>query len=307
MKSRVGFETVEIDPKKKYYKPAGFGNPDAAHHEYIEVGRRPWKYRYSGSAIVNDDARMPYPRVCAHRGFSATAPENSMAAFGAAVALGAEEIEFDLWVTKDGEIVSTHDDCLERVSNGTGIVTDYTYRELLRLDFGEKYNKHYKGLKIIKFEEILKKFAGHVIMNIHVKTPGFDCEYDEDSLRKIVALIRKYDCANYVYFMCGNKNFQKLARKVAPDISRCMGAGDDPQNIVKNAIELGCDKVQLFKPYYSKEMIDMAHENGIRCNIFWSDSPDEALKMLELGADTILSNDYYIVANAVRRFKNENQ
>lgn len=307
MKSRVGLETIEIDPKKKYYKPAGFGNPDAAHHEYIEAGRRPWKYRNSGSAIVNDDSRMAYPRVCAHRGFSTAAPENSMAAFGAAVALGAEEIEFDLWVTKDGEIVSTHDDCLERISNGTGIVTDYTYEELLKLDFGVKYNKHYKGLKIIKFEEILKKFAGQVIMNIHVKTPDFVCGYDEASLKKIVALIRKYDCAKYVYFMCGNKNFQKLAREVAPDIARCMGAGDDPKNIVENAIEFGCTKVQLFKPYYSKEMIDKAHANGIKCNIFWSDSPDEAVRFLELGADTILSNDYYIVADAVRKHKNENK
>ena len=107
--------------------------------------------------------------------------------------------------------------------------------------------------------------------------------------------------------MCGNKNFQKLAREVAPDIARCMGAGDDPKNIVENAIEFGCTKVQLFKPYYSKEMIEKAHANGIRCNIFWSDSPDEAVRFLELGADTILSNDYYIVADAVRKYKNENK
>ena len=53
---------------------------------------------------------MPYPRVCAHRGFSTIAPENSMPAFGAAVAMGAEEIEFDLWYTKDGEIVSIFDE-----------------------------------------------------------------------------------------------------------------------------------------------------------------------------------------------------
>ena len=101
MHSRIGLATVDIDPKNKYYKPAGFGNPPSAHYEYIEKGRRPWKYRPAGSAIVRHDEIMPYPRVCAHRGFNTVAPENSLPAFGAAVAMGAEEIEFDLWFTKE--------------------------------------------------------------------------------------------------------------------------------------------------------------------------------------------------------------
>ena len=92
MESRVGMETVEIDVTKKYTKPAGFGNPPAPHYAYIEQGRRPWKYRPAGSAIVCPDAVMPYPRVCAHRGFNTIAPENSLPAFGAAVALGAEKL-----------------------------------------------------------------------------------------------------------------------------------------------------------------------------------------------------------------------
>ena len=127
MKGKVGFATVEIDPLKKYYKPAGFGNTDAAHYEYIEYGRKPWQYRPAGSAIVKNEKILCYPRICAHRGFSVVAPENSMPAFGAAIALGAEEIEFDLWPTVDGEIVSIHDRSLDRVSNGTGLVTNYSH------------------------------------------------------------------------------------------------------------------------------------------------------------------------------------
>jgi len=123
--SRVGIATAELDVKKKYYKPAGFGNPPSAHYEYVEKGRRPWKYRPAGSAIVRHDAIMPYPRTCAHRGFRTIAPENTMPAFGAAVAMGAEEIEFDLWFTKDGEVVSAHDSTLERVSNGSGKICEH--------------------------------------------------------------------------------------------------------------------------------------------------------------------------------------
>ncbi len=303
MYSRVGMDTVEIDIKDKYYKPAGYGNPLAAHYEYIEKGRRPWKYRPAGSAIVRREDWMPYPRVCAHRGFNTVAPENSMPAFGAAVAMGAEEIEFDIWYTKDGEIVSIHDAKLDRVSDGCGYVYDYTYEELLQFDFGAKTKEEFKGMRILKFEDILKKFACHTIMNVHVKTVNNTCEYDEELLKKIIALIRKYDCEKYVYFVTGNDTLLRQLGELAPDIARCVGGGDDCWGIVDRAIEMGIGKVQLFKPYFNQEMIDKAHANGIKCNVFWSDDAEETQKFLEMGIDTILTNDYNRISQAVEVFK----
>ena len=69
------------------------------------------------------------------------------------------------------------------------------------------------------------------------------------------------------------------------------------------AIEMGCQKVQLFKPYFDQAMIDKAHAHGIKCNVFWSDDPEEAVRFLDMGIDTILSNDYNRVAQAVRAWK----
>lgn len=300
MQSRIGIETAEIDVKKKYYKPAGFGNPDAAHYEYIEKGRRPWKYRPAGSAIVLPDERMPYPRICAHRGFNTIAPENSMPAFGAAVAMGAQEIEFDLWVTRDGEIVSCHDATLDRVSTGSGKIYEHTYAELLEYDFGIKYGEKFRGLKILRFEDILKKFACHTIMNIHLKTQSNTCEYDKDALTKIITLIDKYDCRKYVYFMSGNDNVLRLASQMAPDICRCVGAGDAPFEMVGRALKYGCKKIQLYKGKFNKQMIDDAHKNGIVCNLFWSDDQKEAKEFLDMGIDTILTNDYGIISQVIK-------
>ena len=297
MRSKVGIETVEINPKEKYYKPAGFGNPPSAHYEYIEKGRRPWKYRPAGSAIVRPDDIMPYPRVCAHRGFNTIAPENSLPAFGAAVAMGAEEIEFDLWFTKDGEIVSIHDSTLDRVSNGTGKVWEYTLSELRALDFGSKRKEEFKGMRIPTFEDILKKFACHCIMNIHLKTEGEKSEY----LAKVVALIKKYDCEKYVYFMSGQDVVLERLQREFPEIARCCGAGDGKWEIVDRAIKYGCKKVQLFKPYFNQEMIDKAHENGIICNVFWSDDKEETQRFLDMGIDVILTNDYNRIANIVSK------
>ena len=306
MESRIGLGIAEFDPKDKYFKPAGFNGAMKAHYEYIEDGRRPWLYRNGGAAIVPFDDVMAYPRICAHRGYNTVAPENTMPAFGAAIALGAQEIEFDLWETADGEIVSCHDAKLDRVSDGTGLIYEKTYDELMQCDFGVKFSEKYRGLKIVKFEEILQKFAGQAIMNIHIKTVDNDVNYKEETLHKIVSLIDRYDCRKHVYFMCGNDHFLALAQKLYPDIRRCCGAGHSKDNlapawnIVERAIQYDCCKVQLFKPYFNQEMVDKAHANGIRCNVFYADEVEEAIRYLEMGIDTILTNDYLNIANGVK-------
>ena len=299
MKGAFGMETAEFDVGEKYLKPAGFGNPYKPHHAYIEWGRNPWQYRPSGSAIVEPDHKMPYPRICAHRGFSTVAPENSMPAFGAAVAMGAEEIEFDLWWTKDGEIVSCHDDTLDRVSNGTGKIYDHTFEELAKLDFGVKFSERFRGLSIVRFEDILQKFACHTILNIHVK--DLETAYDEEIMKKIVALIRKYNAEQHCYFMISDDTVIKQFKSYAPDIPMCVGhVFDRPWDIVERAIEMGCEKVQLFKPYLNQEMVDKAHAHGIICNVFFADEVEEAKKYLDMGIDTILTNDYNLISQIIK-------
>lgn len=299
MKGRVGMETCQLDPHKKYYKPAGFGNPDAAHFEYIEEGRRPWKYRPAGPAVCLPDHLTPYPRLCAHRGFNTAAPENSMPAFGAAVALGAQEIEFDLWETRDGEIVSIHDKNLERVSDGAGFVWEHTLAELQQLNFGKGYDGVYDGLRVVTFEEILRRFACHTIMNIHIKSRNNTDPLPEAYLKKIIALIRDYDCEKYIYFMTGNDTVMRQLGILAPDLERCVGGGDARDFVVERAIEMGCRKVQFMRKHMTKEKIDLAHAHGIRCNVFFADDPEEAARYLDIGIDTILTNDYQRMKTAL--------
>ena len=300
MKSSVGLGICEIDPKAKYYKAAGHMGKLKSHYEYIEEGRRPWLYRNGGASVLPFDDIMKYPRLCAHRGFNTVAPENSMPAFGAAVSLGAEEIEFDIWSTKDRVLVSCHDSTLDRVSNGSGKIYDHTYEELLELDFGVKYGEKFNGLKIPTFEEILQKFAGRVIMNIHVKI--WDKNSDDPMIEEIVELIRKYDCEKHIYFMTTSDEIIKKVMEYAPDLKICVGwdGNKDPMSMVDRAIELGAYKIQLFKPYFNQESVDKAHAHGIRCNVFWADDPDEAGRYLDMGIDTILTNDYLAVYNAVK-------
>lgn len=224
-----------------------------------------------------------------------------MPAFGAAVAMGAEEIEFDIWNTSDGVLVSCHDSTLERVSDGCGKIYEHTYEELLQLDFGVKHGEKFRGLKIPTFEEILRRFAGRVIMNIHVKI--WDSNFADPMIEQIVGLIRKYDAQNHVYFMTTNDRIIKRLMEYAPDIPCCVGwdGNKDPMSMVDRAIALGAYKIQLFKPYFNEETVKKAHEHGILCNVFWSDDPKETEKFREMGIDTILTNDYNLVSQAVKR------
>ena len=303
MENEVGLRTAKIDPKKKYYKAAGFGGKTKSHYEYIEEGRRPWLYRNGGPSVVNFESTMPYPRLCAHRGLNTAAPENTLPAFGAAVALGAEEIEFDLWSTKDGVLVSAHDQTLERVSNGVGKISEHTYEELLSLDFGAHATEAFRGLQIATFEEILQKFGARVIMNIHVKI--WDRSYKgERMLEQIVALLRKYDCSMHAYFMSSNEEMLARAKEYAPEIGVCVGwdGNPDPLSIVRRAIGIGAKKVQLFKPYFNQESVELAHRHGIRTNVFFADDADEAREYFKMDIDCVLTNDYLKIYNATKDF-----
>lgn len=301
MKNRAGLGICDIDVSEKYYKQAGFKGNLKAHCEYIDEGRRPWLYRPGGSMMIPDDEHLYYPRICAHRGFNTIAPENSLPAYGAAVALGAEEIEFDIWATKDGELVSIHDSVLDRVSDGTGYVWDYTFEELQKFDFGIKKSEAFKGLRIVRFEDILKQFACTTIMNIHVKI--WDIPDVEHYYSRIAELIRQYNCEKHCYMMSSTDSSLEEFHAIAPEIRRCVGWAHEKEDVLampKRAVRIGAEKIQLFKPWFDQSSVDYAHEHGILCNVFYADDPDEAVKYIDMGIDCILTNDYLNISNAVR-------
>ena len=297
-KSRNGALVCEVgDIHRKYMRSDSFGGPLVDNFDFFEKGRTPWCYRPAGPSVVPGDKAMPFPRICAHRGFNTIAPENSIPAFAAAIALGAEEIEFDLWPSLDGVPIALHDPTLDRVSNGSGHVTEKTLAELKELDFGSRFSPAYAGLKIPTFEEILARFTRQTVMNIHVKTsdkvtPAF--------VRRIHGLLRDYDALGHCYIMADEK-VHDVFMEVAPEIPRCMGAGSRPFEIVDRAIAYGCTRVQLFKPHFNLEMIRHAHENGILCNVFWSDDLEEARRFFADGIDTVLTNDYWRISAAKPR------
>ena len=300
MGSAVGTIQCEVgDVRRKYMRSNAFGGKQIRNDQFIENGRTPWSYRPCGSMITQCDNDLAYPRVCAHRGFPAAMPENTMPSFGAAIALGADEIEMDVRFTRDGVPVINHDPVLERVSNGTGILEDYTFAELKELDFGFHAGEKFAGVRIASLEEVLSKFAAHAVFNIHLKGVGGDefGIYPEDLMRQIVALLKKYDHDRHCYFM-GAYGVMDTALRVAPEINRCMGAYPEPMEIVERAIEYKCQKCQFFLPFFNDDMLKKAKAHNIRCNLFFCDSAEDAKKYFAMGIDTILTNDCLAILQA---------
>lgn len=254
--------------------------------------------------VIDGELKYPYPRICAHRGFKAAAPENTMPAFGMAVAYGMPEIEFDVRFTKDNVPVACHDRALHHYSDVQGNIEDLTWDEIRVADCGSKFNPIYAGTRLPLFEEICARFSRQTIFNMHLKafegnTPSDDATFP-DQFRMIVDILKKHDCMEHVYIMANSK-VMKVALDIAPEIPRCMGAGEGKWDIVERAIEWKCYKVQLFMDGINQELIDKAHANNILCNYFYCDEPEKAVEYMKMGVDTLLTNNCLAIARAFER------
>jgi len=104
--------------------------------------------------------------VIAHRGDSANAPENTMAAFDAAVQQGFLHFETDAQLTADGQVVILHDEQLGRTNNGSGTAAHHTLQQLQQLDAGNWFAEQFAGLRIPTLQDILTRYKGHT--HIHL-------------------------------------------------------------------------------------------------------------------------------------------
>lgn len=115
-------------------------------------------------------------QVIAHRGSKGVRPENTLAAFKKAIEEGADGIETDVHLSKDGEMVIIHDETVDRTTNGTGRVFDHTLAELKQLSAGGSFSGRYQNEKIPTLQEVVdlliaERYTG--TFNLELKTDKF--------------------------------------------------------------------------------------------------------------------------------------
>ena len=168
--------------------------------------------------------------VIAHRGASAYAPENTMAAFRKALELGVPEVETDVRFTKDKRLVLFHDHTLERTTDGTGPPSDHTLEELKQLDAGSwmdpseyegfEWREDYSGERLITLEELLDVFGDSFVYHIEIKdrTEGLvaaviDCTRSRGLIGKVYIYILNEEAHLFEAKQLEPKVFTALAPK----------------------------------------------------------------------------------------------
>lgn len=149
--------------------------------------------------------------VVAHRGFSAIAPENTLAAIRAAIKAGATGCEFDVYACADGTVVLMHDKTVERTTNGTGQVTDLTLQQLQKLDAGSWKDPKYAGEPVPTLTEALKLLKGTGCQPvIEIKMEGI--------AKQVVSDVRALDMVDQVAIIAFSADVVREVRELEPRI-----------------------------------------------------------------------------------------
>ncbi len=146
--------------------------------------------------------------VAAHRGFCAKYPENTIPAFEAALALGVDQIETDVRITKDGELVLIHDVTVDRTSDGKGKVDEFTYEELTRLDFGLYKGEEFRGTRVVTLKEFFELVKDHPTLTLDLELkeyphPGRE-EIAFSACDRVIAMVEEYGFADRIVLNSAN-------------------------------------------------------------------------------------------------------
>jgi glycerophosphoryl diester phosphodiesterase len=151
--------------------------------------------------------------VWAHRGASSDAPENTLEAFSLALEQEADGIELDVHMTADGEIVVAHDETLERVSNGTGLIKDRTLSELKQLDFSKAFS-NYSPARIPTLAEVYD-FIKPTGLTVNVEIKSGIVQY-EGIEKKLIDLAEQFCISDRIIYSSFNHYSLMILREISP-------------------------------------------------------------------------------------------
>jgi glycerophosphoryl diester phosphodiesterase len=155
------------------------------------------------------------PLIFAHRGASQIAPENTLPAFEAAAALGADGVELDVQYSSDGKLMVFHSLTLEATTDGQGRVSAHTLAELRALNASRHFGPSFAGVRIPTLDEVLDLLANRLIINIELKVP----DLPSTTLGvDVAACVHAHGMAGQVIVSSFNPFALRRARQAGPDI-----------------------------------------------------------------------------------------
>nr|WP_325300762.1 glycerophosphodiester phosphodiesterase family protein [uncultured Dysosmobacter sp.] len=234
---------------------------------------------------------MKRPCLLAHRGFSEAYPENSPLAFQmAAEKTGADGIESDVHITRDGELVIFHDASVERTSNGTGFVKDHTYEEMLALDIGGWKSPEFAGQHIWTLGQLLD-FCREAKLLLNLELKNYEVFY-RDLEQRVIDEICQRQMQDAVFVSSFNHISMQRFKELCPDIET--GLLYDKPLLDMEAYIRRSNADSMHPRYmllqYQPELVELYHSRGMKVNT-WTVNDGEAMEdMMARGVDCIISN-----------------
>ncbi len=235
--------------------------------------------------------KLPQPVVFAHRGASAWAPENTLAAFRLAVEHGAPAIELDVKLTADRQVVVLHDQTVDRTTNGHGDLSQFTLADLRKLDAGSFFSAQYQGEKIPTLVEVFEAVGEQVYINIELTNYAST----RDDLPDLVAgLVRKYAMQDRVIFSSFYARDLARVSRLLPQTPVGLLALEGPAGRLARGLVGRWVSPAIIHPYFQDVNERFMHRQKYlhrRVHVWTVDDPQEMLRLVSLGVQGIFTND----------------
>ncbi|MBW7852325.1 MAG: glycerophosphodiester phosphodiesterase [Rhodospirillales bacterium] len=230
------------------------------------------------------------PKVIGHRGAAGSAPENTLAGFRRAAALGAPWVEFDARLTADGQAVVFHDDRLERTTNGRGRLATTPVAELRRLDAGAWFGAAFAGERVPTVGEALALIAALGMgANMEIKPdPGRDGKVARAAMEAALAawpegreppLVSSFSSAALV-----------VAREVAPDWPRGLLVDRLPSDWRDITVRLDCATLHCGHRGLDARGVAAVRDAGLEVLAFTVNEPDRARRLWDWGVAGVFTD-----------------
>src|SRR5581483_5940914 len=257
--------------------------------------------------MTNNPWRRERPLAVAHRGHSIEYPENTFEAYRKAIELGAEMIECDVNMTRDGVLVMMHDYTLDRTTNGTGRVNQATWDDIQSLDAGKKFNPQFAGARVPLTKDTIQLFREAGIYGCF-EVKGGNAETAKEIASALIDLFVKENALETNLMSSYYHEALALAKARVPDLQLAPerlpdDAPPDPPEAVRQAKALHSQILQYQYTVMTPEVVRILHDNDIAV-WSWSTTDEPSLVFsIDVGADAVMGDDVRLMIEVLNRMR----
>ncbi|HWK79672.1 MAG TPA: glycerophosphodiester phosphodiesterase family protein [Thermomicrobiales bacterium] len=228
-------------------------------------------------------------RLIGHRGARNEAPENTLAGFAHARALGLDAIELDLRQTRDGQIVVIHDATVDRTTNGEGSVADLTLADLRALDARSVHPAWPNPVTIPTLDEVLH-WAGPTGMFLQIEIKADSLDRMAATIDEAVRQVTRWNMAGRVLFSSFDADAITWLRDRHPAWPRAYVGGFHEPVDLEMAVGLGCEQIDVSLQHGRQDVVAEAHARGLRVIGWQCNTPEHVAEALAWGIDGATSD-----------------